>query len=128
MRVIRYRVTIRRFNREGVFVGQDVNECVSIAGAAALITNNPPSTLSDRIQAKRDAKKGKEPTKPRRVRELSLEIGNARGWVEYEINMELPLLDLKEAIRYATDMHLGLYDDGEGVPMRKLPEPFRSPV
>lgn len=103
MRVIRFRIITKRFERNtGVFLDQCVTECVSAAGAAAFLWRTP---VSDALK--------KNPYSKILIT-TTLEIGNGRGWIEYEPNTYQPVLKLKEDLIHAADLHVSFYEDGEG--------------
>ncbi len=103
MRVIRFRIITKRFERRtGAFIDQTVQECATPGGAAAVLWKNPvgpalPVNPHSRILSK-----------------TTLEIGNGRGWIEYDPNVNQPILKLKEDLIHAGDLHTAFYDDGEG--------------
>lgn len=103
MRVIRYRIITKRFERRsGAFLDQTVRECATAGGAAAILWQRPIGTSL--------------PNNPhsRVLSKTTLEIGNGRGWIEYDPNIYQPVDKLKADLIHAADLHCAFYDDGEG--------------
>ncbi len=112
MRVNKYRIVINHYDNAGVWVGNDIRICCTAGGAAAILkTRVPPPSLQEKI-SKRFYKKRVGNTQSTSL--YILEIGNPKGWIEYDPNVNQSLDKLRDDLIHAADLHIAFYDDGEG--------------
>ena len=112
MRINKYRIVIKHYDIAGIFVGNDIRICCTAGGAAATLKNRvPPSSLQE-IISKRFYKKRVGNTQSSSL--YVLEIGNSKGWIEYDPNVNQSLDELRDDLIHAADLHTAFYEDGEG--------------
>ncbi len=112
MRINKYRMVINHYDNVGILVGNDIRVCCTAGGAAAILkTRVPPPSLQEKI-SKRFYEKRVGNTQSTSL--YILEIGNSKGWIEYDPNVNQPLEKLKADLIHAADLHLAFYEDGEG--------------
>jgi hypothetical protein len=112
VRITKYRIVINHYDIAGILVGNDIRICCTAGGAAAILKNRvPPPSLQKKI-SRRFYEKRVGNTQSTSL--YILEIGNSKGWIEYDPNVNQPLDKLRDDLIHAADLHTAFYDDGEG--------------
>ena len=93
-RVNKMRIMWKVFDSQGIFMRNRVREFFTTRGAAVALKDDSNRFFGFEENA-------------------TIQVGNSKGWVTYDIEAQQDLDALIESLEAATDMHLAFYNEGE---------------